>query len=75
MYFLCYYLAALNNAEVSLLATAKATWDNSGCELPWKKGIMRLESQEIVSCEPPWNEGTKCLESQEIVLTLNSTAE
>lgn len=60
-----YYLAALNNAEVSLLATAKATWDNSGCELPWNTGIKCLESQEIVSSEPPWNEETKPLENQE----------
>lgn len=36
-----HYLAALNRAEVSLLATASATWDSNGCVLPWKIQHLR----------------------------------
>lgn len=46
---LFHYLAALKRAEVSLLATASATWDNSGCVLPCKTDIRRKPRCKLCS--------------------------
>lgn len=44
------HLAALNKADVSLLATARATWERRGWELPWRETKTIFSDWTFLCC-------------------------